>query len=39
MSSLSAMTIGQWIGLIGLIVFSGILVWSLVQWHKAPPDK
>ena len=29
----------QWIGLIGLIVFSGMLVWSLVIGHKTPPGK
>jgi len=39
MSSLATMTIGQWIGLIGLILFSIMLIWSLVQWHNAPPDK
>jgi hypothetical protein len=32
-------TAAQWIGLIGLIVFSGMLVWSLVIGHKTPPGK
>ena len=39
MSSLATMTVGQWIGLIGLILFSSILIWSLVQWHKSPPER
>jgi hypothetical protein len=39
MSSLSTMTVGQWIGLVGLIFFSGVLILSLVQWHKSPPDR
>ena len=32
-------TAAQWIGLIGLIVFSAMLIWSLVIGHKTPPDK
>ena len=32
-------TAAQWIGFIGLIIFSGILIRSLVIGHKTPPDK
>ncbi len=37
MSRLAELTIGEWIGLIGLVVFTGILVWSLVIGFKSPP--
>jgi hypothetical protein len=33
------MSVGQWIGLVGLILFSGVLIWSLVQWHRSPPER
>jgi hypothetical protein len=39
MPSLAAMTVTQWIGLIGLIFFLAVLIWSLTQWHKSPPDR
>jgi hypothetical protein len=29
----------QWIGLVGLIVFTAVLIWSLVAGYKAPPGK
>jgi hypothetical protein len=37
MSRLAEFTIGEWIGLAGLIVFTGILIWSLVIGFKSPP--
>jgi hypothetical protein len=33
------MTVVQWIGLVGLVFFTVVLIWSLVQWHNSPPDK
>ena len=39
MPAFADFTLAQWIGLIGLIVFSGMLVWSLVIGHKTPPGK
>ncbi len=33
------MTIGQWVGTIGLAFFTVVLIWSLVQWHKSPPER
>ena len=38
MSRLAELTIARWIGPIGLI-FSGVLIWSLVRWNKSPPDR
>jgi hypothetical protein len=39
MSRLAELTIGEWIGFTGLIVFTGILVWSLViGFRSAPPN-
>jgi hypothetical protein len=37
MSSLAIMTVEQWIGLVGLICFSAVLIWPLRQGHKSPP--
>jgi hypothetical protein len=39
MSGLATMSAAQWIGLFGLALFSIVLVWSLIQGHKAPPDR
>ena len=39
MSSLATMTVAQWVGLVGLVCFSAVLIWSLVQGHKSPPDR
>ena len=36
---LPALTTEQWIGLIGLVLFAGVLIWSLVIGHKAPPGR
>lgn len=38
MSRLAEMTIDQWVGLIGLIVFSSVLMWSIVMRQKPPGD-
>jgi len=32
------MTTAQWIGLVGLVLFSAVLVWSLIQGYKSPPS-
>ena len=37
MARLAEFCIGEWIGLVGLIVFTSILIWSLVMGHKSPP--
>ena len=39
MSGLATMTVAQWIGLVGLVLFSAILIWSLINWPKSPPDR
>ena len=38
MARLAELSVGEWIGLAGLIVFTSILVWSLVIGFKSPPD-
>ena len=38
MSGLAEMTVAQWVGLISLIVFAGVLFWSLRKGHKSPLD-
>jgi hypothetical protein len=38
MSRLADVTIDQWIGLIGLIVFGSVLMWSIVSRQKPPGD-
>jgi hypothetical protein len=38
MSRLAEMTIDQWIGLVGLIVFGSVLMWSIVSRQKPPSD-
>jgi len=34
-------TTAEWIGIIGLPIFAGVLIWSLWQGYKSspPPDK
>jgi hypothetical protein len=39
MSGLAAMTASEWIGLVGLIVFAGVLIWSLFKGHKSPANR
>ena len=39
MSRLADLTIVEWIGYVGLVFFTGVLIWSLIHWHNAPPDK
>jgi hypothetical protein len=39
MSNLATYTIEQWIGFVGMIVFAGVLIWSLRKGHKSPPDR
>jgi hypothetical protein len=39
MSGLAAMTVSEWIGLIGLIVFTSVLIGSLFKGHKSPPNR
>ncbi len=33
------MTVGQWMGTIGLVFFTAMLIWSLVVWHRSPPER
>ena len=37
MSRLAELTVSEWIGFAGLIVFTGILVWSLVIGFTPKP--
>jgi hypothetical protein len=37
MSRLAEFTIAEWIGLAGLVIFTSILVWSLVIGFQSPP--
>jgi len=39
MSRLAELTVAQWIGSIGLVAFTGVLIWSLVRWNSSPPGK
>jgi hypothetical protein len=37
MSRLAELTIAEWIGFGGLLVFTSILIWSLVVGFQSPP--
>ena len=37
MSRLAEMTLTEWIGLVGLIVFGTMLMWSIVTRQNPPP--
>jgi hypothetical protein len=39
MSRLAEFTLVEWIGHIGLVFFTGVLIWSLVRWHRSPPER
>jgi hypothetical protein len=33
------MTTSEWVGLVSLVFFAGVLVWALIQGHKSPPAR
>jgi hypothetical protein len=39
MSRLAEFTIEQWIGLVGLIVFGSVLMYSIVTRQRPPDDR
>jgi hypothetical protein len=39
MARLAAMTVSEWVGLVGLTVFTAVLLWSLLKGHRSPPNR
>jgi len=37
MPDFGTMTLTQWIGFVGMFVFAGVLIFSLVRGHRSPP--
>ncbi len=33
------MTVSEWLGVLGLIVFGAVLVWSLFKGPNSPPNR
>jgi len=39
MSRIAEMTLTQWIGLVGVILFGTVLTWSIAMRQKPPDDR